>query len=331
MLEENWEQLLIKNVRRNINYVLEKYYESNQAQMAKEIGIRPNTLFTYISTDTKPPITFIYKLCSRHNLSIDMFLRDELAADTDKARKRESVKYFFNKYNGSYYTYFLVVDSNSLKEGLVQEGCMDIDESGSLRYEIYHANKQFSGILSASDELIYFDLKNSREKIHLVIKNPGKNIKEKYLGGMGIAAISSPEDNRIPCAQKIIISRTRIPVDQYYRTLSEFLQISTYFKIKKRRLIELLGDELKIKSEQREKLEELLGNNKISMEDKLFIGERELFQLQKVLEKEEFIFLKKYIMQNNNSGDILQFNSLKINLEEDKMIYRFIKNEFKQQ
>lgn len=327
MTEKNWELKLIMNIRRNISYILENYYQGNQAHMAKDLGVRPNTLYTYLNTDTKPPITFVYKLCSRHSLSVDLFLNDELAVDVDKTKKRQAAKQFYSKYAGSYYTYFFVVDSYSLKEGLIQEGCIDITESGSLTYEIFNAGKQFAGILSASEELIYFDLKNSKEKVNIVIKNPGKNIREKYLGGMGIANISSPEDNRIPCAQKIIISSTRIPVDKYYGTLSEYLRINTYFKIKKRLLSELLKDLLGVNNDEFSGLQELM-DNKISMEDKVSIGERELLQLQQALDKESLLTFMKYIYQNSNNGDVLHFNSLKVSIDEDKMIYRFIKNEF---
>lgn len=316
------------NIRRNISYILEKYYESNQAHMARDLGIKPNTLYTYLNTDTKPPITFIYKLCSRHNLSVDLFLSGELVADIDKTKKKETARQFYSKYCGSYYTYFLVVDSYSLKEGLIQEGYMCINESGNLNYEILNVGKQFTGILSASEELIYFDLKNSKEKVNIVIKNPGKNIREKYIGGLGIANISSPEDNRIPCAQKIIISSTRISIEKYYRTLSEYLRINTYYKIKKRLLIELLKDVLAANKDDHNGLRELIDNKKISMEDKLSIGEREFLRLQQVLDKEGFFKFMKYIFENSNNGEILHFNSLKVNIDEDKMIYRFIKNEF---
>jgi DNA-binding XRE family transcriptional regulator len=326
--EKDWEHKLLMNIRRNMFSILEKYYESNQAQMAKDLGVRPNTLYTYLNTDTKPPITFLYKLCSRHDLSIDLFLNDELAVDVDRIKKKQAARQFYSKYVGSYYTYFFVVDSYSLKEGLIQEGCIDICESGRLNYEIFNAAKQFAGILSASEELIYFDLKNSKEKINIVIKNPGKNIKEKYLGGMGVANISSPEDNRIPCAQKVIISSIRIPVDKYYDTLSEYLRINTYFKIKKRLLVELLKDLLAVNKSDLSGLQELIDNNKVSMEDKVSIGERELLQLQLVLDKESFLAFIKYIYQNGNNGDILHFNSLKVSIDEDKMVYRFIKNEF---
>ena len=319
----------MNNIRRNMNYILEKYYGSNQAQMAKDLGVRPNTLYTYLNTDTKPPITFIYKLCSSHQVNVDLFLKDELAIDSNKARKREVARQVYSKYAGRYYTYFLVVDSNSLKEGLVQEGCMDINESGSLSYEILNAGKQFTGVLSASGEIVYFDLKNTKEKMNIVIKNPGNNIREKYVGGMGIINISSPEDNRIPSAQKIIISSIRIPVDKYYATLSEYLRINTYFKIKKKLLVELLKEELRANGEVYNVLQEILGNNKISMEDKITVEEGKLLQLQHAMDKESFLAFKKYILHNSNNGDILHFNSIKINIDEDKMIYRFIKNEFR--
>jgi hypothetical protein len=330
LFEKNWEQRLILNIKKNLNYILEKFYDNNQAHMAKDMAIRPNTLFTYLNTDTKPPITFIYKLCTKHNLSLDMFLNDEFSVDMDKTKKREAAKRFYSRYAGSYYTYFLVVDSYSLKEGLIQEGCININESGVLIYEIFNAGKRFSGSLSASEELIYFDLKSSTEKVNITIKNPGKNISERYLGGMGIINISSPEDNRIPCAQKIIISSIRIPVDKYYGTLSEYLRINTFFKIKKRLLNDLLEGVYGIERNHVGLLQELIDDNKISMEDKVFIGEREFLQLQRALDKESFLSFIKYILQNGNNGDIIHFNSLKVGIDEDKMIYRFIKNEFTQ-
>ena len=328
MQSEELEKNLILNIRRNINYILEKYYESNQTLMSKDLDIKANTLFTYINTETKPPITFIYKLCKRHNLSIDLFLSDELAVDTVKSKKKEVAKQFYSKYAGSLYAYFLVVDSNSLKEGLIQEGFLNIDTSGNISFEILNTGKQFSGGLTASEELVYFDLKSPKEKMSIAIKNPGRNTREKYIGGMGITNISSPEDNRIPSAQKIILSSTRISVDKYFRTLSEFLQINTYFKIKKKCLIEILSANLNICNEKYEALNSLLEDSKISEEDKLIIREKELDLLQSVLDKEEFLSFKKYILENKNEGQVIPFSGIKVNLEEDKMVYRFIKNEF---
>lgn len=328
LLAEDWEKDLMLNIRRNITYILEKYYENNQTLMAKDLDIKANTLFTYISTETKPPITFIYKLCKRHNLSIDSFLSDELAIDTIKYRKKEVAKQFCSKYTGHFYAYFFVVDSNSLKEGLIQEGYMKIDDVGNINFEILNTGKQFIGNLSASEELVYFDLKNAKEKMTITIKNPGRNTREKYIGGLGITNISSPEDNRIPSTQKIILSSTKISVDTYFRTLSEFLRINAYFKIKKKRLIEILSVTLNIGSEKYEKLKALLEDSKISEEDKLIIREKELDLLQSVLDKEEFLSFKKYIQESKNDGQVILFSGIKINLEEDKMVYRFIKTEF---
>jgi hypothetical protein len=331
LIEKDWEDRLIANIKRNLNYILENYYEGSQAQMAKDMSIKPNTLYTYLYTNTKPPITFMYKLSATHNISMDLLLNDELVIDVDKTKKKEAARQFYRKYTGCYYTYFLVVDSYSLKEGLVQEGCMHVSDSGSLDYEIFNAGKQFNGILSGSDELIYFDLKNSKEKINFVFKKPGKNIREIYLGGMGIANISSPEDNRIPCAQKIIISSARIPIEKYFKTLTEYLTINTYLKIKKKLLFEFLEKALAIPKEDHGNLLEFLNNNKVSMEDKVLIGEQEFLLLQQLLDKETYREFIKYISKNSNNGDILRFNSLKVSIDEDKMIYRFIKNEFRNQ
>jgi hypothetical protein len=326
--DENWESNLMCNIRRNINYILEKYYDNNQTLMAKDLNIKTNTLFTYINTATKPPITFIYKLCSRHNLSIDAFLSDQLAVDIERLRKRAAVKQFYGKYKGSYFAYFFVIDSNSLKEGLIQEASINIDEDGNISLEILNTDKKFSGSLTTSEELIYFDLKNAKEKMAIAIKNPGRNIREKYIGGMGITNISSPEDSRIPSAQKIILSRTRISVDKYFRTLSEFLEVNTYFKIKKKRLIEILSRIMNNNIEKYDELKELLEDNKISSEDKLYIGEKELNIIQTSMDKEQFLSFRKNVLLCKNDGQVIRFNSIKISIDEDKMVYRFIKNEF---
>lgn len=329
LFNEDWEDKLLINIRKNISFILETRYENNQALMAKALNIRPNTLHTYLNSETKPPITFIYKLCSKHNVSVDIFLNSELAADTEKTRKKEAARQFCSKCRGSYYTYFFVIDSNSLKEGLIQEGRIEIDEYGNADFEILNSNKSFTGSMTASDELMFFDLKSVREKVNLVIKNPGRNIKEKYIGGMGIISIASPEDNRIPASQKIILSRARIPIDKYFKTLTQFLEIVTFFKIRKSSLIELLTVNMDISSEKLKSLRGLLEDSRVSNEDKLTIDDNQMILLQRVLDKEEFCKFSDYVRHNKNGRDILQFNSIKVNLDEDKMIYRFIKNEFK--
>ncbi len=327
--EWDWEENLISTIRRNICFILETFYEDSQTSMAKSLNIRTNTLHTYINTDTKPPITFIYKLCKEHNLSVDAFLNNDLAGEVEKARKKETIKTFCKKYIGCYHTYFFVIDSNSLMEGLIQEGILEIDDFGSIKFQILNSDKYFSGTMTASDELIYLDLRSIKEKINIVLKNPGKNIKERYIGGMGILNISSPEDNRIPAAQKLIISRVKIPIKEYFNTLTEFLEVKTFLKIRKDILEELLITTMAISDDKQQMLGGLLKDSRISGKDRLIIDENRIALLNRVLGKEEFTMFLAYLQKYKNCGDIIKFNSMKIGIEEDKMIYRFIKNEFK--
>jgi len=322
------EAKILEGIRKNIKWVLKNRYQDSQTTMAKDLDIKINTLNTYINTSTKPPITFIWKLCSKTNLSIDQFVQEDLELCEEKLKKKEILKQIYNKYKGEYYTYFFVVDSNSLKEGLIQEGFLKISEYGTASFEILNSNKQFSGNLLAGDELLYFDLKNAKEKINLIVKNPGKNIKEKYLCGTGIINISSPEDSRIPSAQKIIVSRVRVPIDKYFKTLSDFLSINIHLRVRKRFLIDLLKNNIGISDNKYNRVKELVEDSKISDEDKIIIGERQVDLLQEVLDKEEFLMLKRSILESASVRDVTLANNIKANLEEDKMVYRFIKNEF---
>lgn len=324
----DWENKLLSNVKKNITWLLEKSYGGSQTSMAKDLAIKINTLNTYINTETKPPLTFLWKLCIKNNLSLDSLVNDDLELSEEKLKKKELLQKLYNKYRKTYYAYFLVIDSNSLKEGLVQEGYLSIDETGIINLEILNSNKQFSGKLTISDELSYFDLKNNKEKFNIMIKSPGKNIKEKYVGGIGITNISSPEDTRIPCAQKIILSSVKIPIDKYFGILQEFLTINTYLKIKKNLLGNLLINDLKISSDKYIKLKDLLENNRVSGEDKITISGKQLTLLQETLDKDEYSRLNHFINSHINTKDIVPFNSLKVNIDDDKMFYRFIKNEF---
>lgn len=328
MLENQWEEKLIDNVRRNTALVLEKNYGGSQTLMARELSLKINTLNTYINGNTKPSLTFVCKLCSRNNLPLEVFLYESIETHIEKMKKKELLKQLQNKYMGILFAYFFVIDSNSLKEGLIQEGELKINDSGNIVFEILNSNKTFTGNISFTDELIYFDLKNAKEKINITMKNPGKNIKEKYVGGIGIANISSPEDSRIPSAQKLILSSVRIPVDKYFRILSEFLSINTCIKIRKRLFIELLSDKIGISTEKYDRLKEFVGDYKISDEDKITIDDKSMKILMEVLNGEEFLQLNREIFKSMNNKDFISFNSIKINIEENKMIYRFIKNEF---
>lgn len=328
-MDNSFEENLLNNIRKNIAWILKRYYNNSQTLMAKDLDIKTNTLNTYLNTSTKPPITFICKLCNKNDIEIDSFISEDLTLMDEKTRKKEAVKKIYNKYKGNYYAYFFVIDSNSLKEGLIQEGIIEINDSGFTSFEIINSKKIFKGNFMVSDELVFFDLKNLREKINIVIKNPGKGIKERYTGGMGIINISSPEDNRIPSAQKVIISSVRIPIDKYFKTLNDFLLINPCIKIKKRLLIELLVNKIMICTEKYESLKELLEDNKISDEDKILLYEKQMNLLQKVLDKHEMLDFKKEIMNPDNAGEVILTNSIKINLEDDNLVYRFIKNEFR--
>lgn len=328
MIKNKWEDELVENVKKNIIWILQKKYDNSQKIMADDLEIRSNTLHTYINSDTKPPLAFVCKLCKKHNIGLEAFVYDDLKLNEDKLKRKESIKSIYKRYKGRYYAYFFVVDSNSLKEGLIQEGILDVNDYGSVDFVILNSDKQFCGSLVAADELAFFDLKNSKEKFNITIKNSGKYIKEHYVGGMGIMNLSSPEDGRIPNAQKIIISNERIEVDNYFKTLREFLTLNTSVKIKKKLLKDFLLEKVKISMEKRSKLGELIENNKISDEDKILISSKQFKLLQSVLDKEELLLLEELMVNCSNGKEYIPYNSIKVSLEEDKMIYRFIKNEF---
>jgi hypothetical protein len=319
--DTSWEINLIGNVKKNIKWLLEKNYDGSQILMARDLNMKANTLYTYINSETRPPLTFICNLCSKASLSIDSFIYDDFELEEKVLKKKDMLKKVYRNYRDTYYVYFFVVDSNSLKEGLIQEGILLINDSGDVSFEILNSKKQFNGKLYISDELAYFDLKNNKEKFNITVKNPGKNINEKYIGGVGIMNISSPEDTRIPCAQKLILSAAKIPVDRYYTVLKEFLAINTYFKIRKNILLDFLNNTIDFKSLKYDKLKILLEDNKISGEDRIVIDEKQLNLLQSLLTAQEYAQMKSI-------KDIIPFNSIKVGLEEDKMFYRFVKNEF---
>lgn len=329
MAEIGWEDTLIHNIKRNINWILEQNYENNQTLMAKDLDIKINTLHTYINSITKPPITFLYKLCEKSGITLDSLTKEDFYIQNEKMRKKEAVKQLYNRYKGQYYAYFFVVDSNSLKEGLIQEASMKVNETGNVSFHILNSEKQFLGNLIMGEELVYFDLKSSKEKINIIIKNPGRNIKESYTGGMGIVNISSPEDNRIPTAQKIIISSVRIPIERYFSTLKDFLKISNYVKIRKKFLSEILNNKIVIDEEKYENLRHIIENHKISDEDRITLGEREMNLLYRILDKDEFLAFKAYLDHMEHEGGVVALGAVKVNLDEDNMVYRFIKNEFK--
>lgn len=329
MFDQKWEDNLIRNIRNNIVWLLKNKYEDSQTIMAKSLDIRTNTLNTYINKDTKPSVTFICKVCQQNNISIDDFMHGDLKLTEKTIRRREVARKKYTKYEGLYYTYFLVVDSNSLKEGLIQESLLQIKEDGQLSFEILNTNKKFIGNLSMSDELLFFDMRNNNEKVNITLKNPGSTIREKFISGIGIINISSPEDNRIPSAQKIIISRARIPIDKYFNTLIDFLSLDIYIKIKKKFFNELLLNELEISDDKYNQIKNLVDDDKISEEDRLIINRKQMMMIQQILDKEELYYLCNKAIELNLSNEVIWSNSIKASLDENKMVYKFIKNEFK--
>lgn len=325
-MELNFEDKLIANIKKNILWVLENFYDSNQTFMAKELDVKVNTLNTYINGDTKPPITFLYRVCKENNITLDSFVSEDFKISSIKSKKNNIIKALYNKYEGQYYGYFYVIDSNSLKEGLIQEAIITISNDGSCIFEIEKSEKSFNGILTISDDLVYLDMKNSREKINITFKNPGKSIKEHYKGGIGIINISSPEDNRIPSSQKIVLSKWKIDIEEYFKTLREFLNINMQIKIKKRIVLEALKEVLNI--EKTSIVRVLIDDEKISGEDKLVIDINKFSIIYSIIEKDELIKLKQIIEREHLGNDVLMITSIKASLEENKLVYRFIKNEF---
>lgn len=329
MFSQSWEESIINNIRNNIVWVLKNYYDDSQTIMAKSLDIRINTLNTYINKSTKPSITFICKVCKANNISIDDFINGDLSLNDQAMKRREVFRKKYNKYEGKYYTYFLVVDSNSLKEGLIQESKLEIKSDGQIVFEILNTGKKFIGNLSISDELLFFDMKNTKEKVNITLKNPGKSIREKLISGVGIISISSPEDNRIPSSQKIIISKSRIPIDKYFSTLKGFLDIGVYIKIKKKVFYNILLNEVKINKSKYNQIRSLIDDEKISEEDRLTIDKKQMKALQRILDKEELEILYTKAEESNISNEVIWVSAIKATLEDNKMVYKFIKNEFK--
>lgn len=325
-MELNFEDKLIANIKKNILWVLENSYDSNQTFMAKELDVKVNTLNTYINGDTKPPITFLYRVCKENNITLDSFVSEDLKNNSIRSKKKALIKALYSKYEGEYYGYFYVIDSNSLKEGLIQEAIITISNDGNCIFEIEKSEKCFNGVLTISDDLVYLDMKNSREKINITFKNPGKTIKEHYKGGIGIINISSPEDNRIPSSQKIVLSKWKIDIEQYFKTLREFLAINMQIKIKKRTILEALKEVLNIEKES--VIRAIIDDEKISEEDKLILDINKFSLIYSIIDKAELIKLKEIIQRSNLGNDVLMVTSIKASLEENKLVYRFIKNEF---
>lgn len=325
-MELNFEDKLIANIKKNILWVLENFYDSNQTFMAKELDVKVNTLNTYINGDTKPPITFLYRVCKENNITLDSFVSENFKNSSIKSKKKDIIKAIYSKYEGKYYGYFYVIDSNSLKEGLIQEATITIGKDGICAFEIEKSEKSFNGNLTMSDDLVYLDMKNSREKINITFKNPGKTIKEHYKGGIGIINISSPEDNRIPSSQKIVLSKWKISVESYFNTLKEFLDINMQIKIKKKILLDAIKESLNM--EKAFIIKALIDDEKVSIEDKLILDINKINAIYNIVEKQDFLNLKEIIKTKQLGNDVLMTNSIKISLEENKFFYRFIKNEF---
>jgi hypothetical protein len=69
-------------------------------------------------------------------------------------------------------------------------------------------------------------------------------------------------------------------------------------------------------------------SNRISHEGKIVIGRNHINTIQRTLDKDEFTIFRNIIEECSDPKDIVRLNGIKVNLEEDKMLYRFIKNEF---
>ncbi|WP_027631421.1 helix-turn-helix domain-containing protein [Clostridium hydrogeniformans] len=325
----SFEEDIIRNIKNNTIWIVENNYRGSQTLAASKLDIRVNTLNTYIKGNTKPSIAFIYKICKENNISINDFFTINLRENKREGVKKQQIEGVYNKFVGKYYTYFFVVDSNSLKEGLIQEGVININYKGETDFEILNTNKRFIGHFTFSNELLFLNLKDNKEKVSITMKSPSKTIKEKYISGVGIINISSPEDNRVPSSQKIILSRVRIPIDKYFNTLKEFLSLGLEIKIKKKFLREIFIKHINIEKHRINELNTLIEHRRISDEDKICLGYKEIKFIQELLTKEEFIIVQSHILSSENIKDVVFINSIKANVEDNRMIYKFIKNEFK--
>lgn len=241
----------------NINFTnnLKSFLKENsitQTQFAKTLGVSNASISNYISGQSEPTLSFLLKLKSSYNVSLDEFLTKQTSHKHEQTLEEQNLSRFV----GNYILYFYDSSSyigrasnkqkNVLKFGVISivekgnnlfsYGCFlkNFDKAKTLKEELdssknnYSIKESFSnfsdfvyeGEIETSTTQIFIMLKSFNDQSLIVLNNPPSN--KMYIGGLGTVNSVSRGREHMPCVQFLLLSRKvlDLPEGEIYNLLS---------------------------------------------------------------------------------------------------------------
>lgn len=214
---------LTDEARENIEYLQRKFQLHNDNSFASHIGVNVSTYSRYktqMIDDKQMPKPLINAICTKFEIDINKFINTYLDKFFDP----------FPAYRGEYYAYLHI--SREERFGIdAVKFIIDDDNMVDFKFGLTYAQKNFRGELYLDDNFWGLHLTKSGTS-HASIMIPYFPLRpsQNYYGGMGLILLPS-ESNRVPCAQRIIVSRYGFKIDNENLSNDDFNFLSAKLKL----------------------------------------------------------------------------------------------------
>lgn len=303
-----------------------------QTQFAKSLNVSNASISNYLSGQSEPTLSFLMKLKSVYDISLDSFLTSvSNIQKTEQSLETQNISRFIGNYilyfydSSSYIGRATNTQKNILKYGvisvvpsgnnLISYGCFlkDYDKAKQLKneldssiqtlskYEIYSKYSDFvySGTTESSSTQIFIFLKSFNDQSLIILNNPPSN--KNYIGGLGTVNSVSRGREHMPCVQFLLMSKKvlDLPEGEIYNLLTlDIVDINVHNETEK--MIELFKN-----------LYLTTGDSSIKLEE---------FQKKKIFEDS-----LQNIVADCVESNIFRF--AKVSAREDDHYYNLIKGE----
>lgn len=241
------ENIFITNLK---NFLQEQ--NLTQSQFAKQTGLSNASISNYLSGQSEPSLSFLQKLKTTYNISLDEFLTKPLVLQVKNTLSEQNLTRFI----GSYILYFYDSSSyigragslqkNSLKYGVITilpqnntltsycvffkefeealQAKTTLDNFEDLLDKINFINNYsaliYKGSVETSQTQIFIFLKSFNDQSLIILNNPPSN--KTYIGGLGTANSVSRGREHMPSIQYVLLAREALvlPEGEIYNLLS---------------------------------------------------------------------------------------------------------------
>lgn len=223
-----------------------------QTQFAKSLSVSNASISNYLSGQSEPTLSFLLKLKSAYDISLDNFLTVATSQKIEQSLENQNMSRFIGNYilyyydSSSYIGRATNTQKNMMKYGVISivpsgssltsYGCFlkDYDKAKQLKSELDNSDSAISkyetflkfsdfvytGLVETSSTQIFIFLKSFNDQSLIILNNPPSN--KNYIGGLGTVNSVSRGREHMPCIQFLLLSRKvlDLPEGELYNLLT---------------------------------------------------------------------------------------------------------------